>query len=450
MLQECYSRVKRWLKFRPIHPTKTADSPTDIARHPHNPVRKEGMREIGLELGLTLLVLLCPLETVAESLYYQGGSVQLPPDYETEFAAGSAERSRLGTTVSAWGDSFPIATEVWRALLQDSVLTGLRLPFRWQLALVDDHSVNACSLPDGVVIVDRGLAKLLDSNRGLWAALLSHEISHVAHRHWLRRYLFESRLQQRLQNYRAALTRFDGDGRWQMASLGEQMDPPAATLKFARELELEADDEGMMLMARSGFHPDFALAIHHLLGATVGEASSFEAIFSTHPRWITRDRKSQKTYGSALEEFTRRWPDAASSPGGGPPTLVFLGELKLDSRIKTRLTVSFSLHCTNPGQPLTSMLRIYQSSGRIGDQGGAVSYSEPTACSGHDEKRTLTISLPQNEQFDTYKWKGEILILGSENLALARSHLFTIHSGNVEPQSPSPGSMAFKDSRPSF
>jgi predicted Zn-dependent protease len=42
-----------------------------------------------------------------------------------------------------------------------------------------DHSVNAWSLPDGEVIVDRGLATLLGSNRGLWAALLSHEIAHV-------------------------------------------------------------------------------------------------------------------------------------------------------------------------------------------------------------------------------------------------------------------------------
>lgn len=445
MLQECYSRVKRWLKSRPILRQVV---PLGLPWR-RNQMRKEGMREIGIELGLTLLVLLCPLETVAESLHYQGSSVQLPPDFETEFAAGATERSRLGTTVSAWGDSFPIATDVWRALLQDSVLTDLRLPFRWQLALVDDHSVNACSLPDGVVIVDRGLAKLLDSNRGLWAALLSHEIAHVAHRHWLRRYLFESRLQQRLQNYRAALTSFDGDGRWQMASLGEQMDAPAATLKFARELELEADDEGMMLMARTGFHPDFALAIHHLLGATVGEASSFEAIFSTHPRWITRDRKGQKVYRSALEEFARRWPEAASSPGGAPPTLVFLGEPKFYSRRTVRFTVSFSLRCVNPGEPLTSKLKVYQPSGKTDVQPEAVEYSEITTCADRDEEKALTVSLPQNEHFYG-NWKGEILILDSENEALARSHPFTIHSENIEPQSPSRGSMAFQDSRPSF
>ena len=38
--------------------------------------------------------------------------------------------------------------------------------------------------------------------------------------------------------------------------------------RFCRQMELEADREGLMLMARAGYHPDFVPALHHLLHAS--------------------------------------------------------------------------------------------------------------------------------------------------------------------------------------
>jgi hypothetical protein len=448
MLQECYSRIKSLLKLRIGALIRRTGETTGIHRH-LSPLQilRQSEWEACLELGLALLILLFPLEAIAESPHHLG-AVQLPLNYETEFAAGSAGRKLLSATAVPLADSSPVADEVWHDLLQDSALAGLKLPFQWQLVLVNDQSVNAWSLPDGEVIVDRKLGNLLGTKRGLWAALLSHEIAHVAHRHWLRRYLFESQLHRHLQDYQNAPAA-GIDSRWQMAALGEEMDAPDASSRFARELELEADSEGMMLMARTGFHPDFALAIHHLLGANVEEASGFGARFATHPGWVARDRNGKKIYSHAIEEFVLRWPTAASSPGGAPPTIVSIEGPKSDSGRKNPMTISYSLKCANPGEPLRSVLRVYEQSGKAGAPREAIEYWQPTTCTDHNEKRTLTVTLPRKQELDS-KWNGEIVILGSQNVALERSHLFTIHAGSIEPQSRVPGGMAFQDSRPNF
>ncbi len=37
--------------------------------------------------------------------------------------------------------------------------------------------------------------------------------------------------------------------------------------RFGRQMELEADREGLVTMAHAGYHPDFVPALHHLLHA---------------------------------------------------------------------------------------------------------------------------------------------------------------------------------------
>jgi predicted Zn-dependent protease len=61
----------------------------------------------------------------------------------------------------------------------------------WQLRIVENDQLNAYSSPDGSVYVESGLAKMAGPSAGLWAAILSHEIAHVVHRDWARRYLYQ-------------------------------------------------------------------------------------------------------------------------------------------------------------------------------------------------------------------------------------------------------------------
>jgi hypothetical protein len=115
-----------------------------------------------------------------------------------------------------------------------------------------------------------------------------------------------------------------------------------------REQEHEADQKGMLIMARAGYHPDFVFALHHLLLADTGEQSKFGAFFSGHPRWETRDQRSDRVYGDALAEFNRLWPDAVTSPGGKPPVVAFVGKPEVTEDKQTGMAdVRVPLYCRN-------------------------------------------------------------------------------------------------------
>ena len=314
---------------------------------------------------------------------------------------------------------------------------SLNLPFQWRLVLVDDGSANAFSLPDGEVVVDRKLATLLGNNRGLWAALLSHEIAHVAHRHWLRRYSYESNLKQHPPSFGMALNGMDS--RWRMWAFDQQMEKPTSLSNFSHELEFEADNEGMMLIARTGFHPDFELALHHLVESNFAEVS--DSYSSTHPRWTSRDRNDQKAYRKAVEEFERHWVAAGSSPGGVPPTVVFLGEPT--SRRLQPSKVSFSLRCTNPLTELKTLLTIYERAQKNGAQRAAIEFWQPATCNTHDEKKMISIALPSEYRGDP-EWKGEIQILNSDGVVVGRSGMFSIHVEKIENRKSQLDAMAYQ------
>lgn len=430
MLQECYNRVKRWLKVLGSRAPKY--------RPPGNVwlVGWPGRSTPKIVVFTLSLSFLSPL-MLAQSQWQHIGNQTLT-DYQLEFAASAEGRSRLGAAILPLDESYPTASEVWRALLQDGVLTHLNLPFQWRLVLVDDGSANAFSLPDGEVVVDRRLASLLGRSRGLWAALLSHEIAHIAHRHWLQRYSHESRLKQQPPGYGMALNAMDS--RWRMAAFDQQMEVPGSLSNFSHELEFEADNEGMMLMARTGFHPDFELALHHLMEANFAEASK-PTSYSTHPGWTSRDRNGQRSYRKAVEEFDQHWAAADSSPGGEPPTVVFLGEPK--SRRQEPSKVSFSLRCANPGQELKSVLTLYERTEKKGKPREAIEFWQPATCNPRDDKKVISLNLPDDHCGDT-EWKGEIRILNSDGVVLGRSEFFSVHVEKVNKEKSSFDALAYR------
>jgi predicted Zn-dependent protease len=52
-----------------------------------------------------------------------------------------------------------------------------------------------------------------------------------------------------------------------------------AEKKLSRDLEHDADSQGMLLMARAGYHPDNVFAMHHLLRLATGEQSKISTFF---------------------------------------------------------------------------------------------------------------------------------------------------------------------------
>jgi len=240
---------------------------------------------------------------------------EIPDKFKLDLETAARLRAQLRAQSTSVSGRYVVGRLVLQGLVDQVRTPGDGKP-SWELRVVHDGLLNAYSSPDGTIYVESGLAELAGATAGLWAAIVSHEMAHVIHRDWARRYLYERSLQG---EGGATLTMGNLD-----AAAGTWMDSRKASedlARFCRQVELEADTEGLMMMARAGYHPDFVPALHHLLQAHT--TSSTASIYSMHPGWDTRDRQSQRVYVIASIDFDRRWPDRYTSPGGNPPTLVF-------------------------------------------------------------------------------------------------------------------------------
>jgi len=232
--------------------------------------------------------------------------IDLPTGFDIDFQLAAKARATIQSSIAVNSDAASqTGMEVFRSLVGTQMISGFGLPYRWSFEVVNSSSVNAFSLPDGETGSTTALARLVGTNRGLWAAVLSHEIAHTARRHWVTKYLYEDMLQRQIQYWQARARYGDKSANWVL--LGLRISGPIAYKKLSRNLENDADVQGMLLMARAGYHPDYVFAMHHLLRLQVGEQSKFGAFFSDHPRWETRDQRTEKAYADALAEYMRLW-----------------------------------------------------------------------------------------------------------------------------------------------
>jgi len=111
----------------------------------------------------------------------------------------------------------------------------------YQFHVVVDPQINAYALPGGHIVVYTGLINAANSS-GEIAGVLAHEISHVEQRHALHSMVHALGLRALIG---VALGNFSG-GVW--GNLAEQL----GSLNYSRELESEADLEGLETLRRAG------------------------------------------------------------------------------------------------------------------------------------------------------------------------------------------------------
>lgn len=116
---------------------------------------------------------------------------------------------------------------------------GAAYPFRFHVA--QDPRVNAFALPGGHVVVFTGLLRAAGSADEV-AGVLAHEVSHVTRRHSLRNLIHGLGLRAVMA---VALGDFAG-GIW------GDMAGELAQLSYGRDLEREADLEGLRLLRQAG------------------------------------------------------------------------------------------------------------------------------------------------------------------------------------------------------
>ncbi len=340
-------------------------------------------------------------------------SVDVPSKFNLDLQAAARLRPQLMAQSAAASGRFATGLLVFDRLVEEASPSSSR-KFAWQLRVVNDGELNAYASPDGTIYVESGLARLAGSSAGLWAAILSHEIAHVVRRDWARRYLYQKSIERG-----AGSAILLGDPGLPEASWTDSNKASRDLAQFCRRLEIEADRDGLMLMARAGYHPDFMPALHHLMHAA-GSGKAPTTLYAMHPCWDERDRELNQAYVAASIEFAHRWNEWYSSPGGNPPVLVFAEEPSVRRNNTGGWEIQLPMRCQN----LAGAVEVVLSSGRDHSVGTG-SDSEARQLTGCTSPRTtVSFTLTSNQHSSA---APEIYVLDASGGMLARSELPNLH-----------------------
>ena len=243
----------------------------------------------------------------AAALTLSGGSAA-QFRYESPVAPISATERQQGTAATAdivaeYGGRYSgrQAQYVERVGRRIAVQSGLASdPSAFDVTLLNSSVDNAFAIPGGYVYVTRNLLALMNDEAEL-AAVLGHEVGHVAARHSVKRQNAATRnsiLGALGQVLVGSIAGKSGVG--QLLNRGISTGTQLATLSFSRTQETQADDLGVSYLTRAGYDPAALstmledLAAQNLLAQQIsGSGRAQPAWASTHPDPASRVRRAQ-------------------------------------------------------------------------------------------------------------------------------------------------------------
>lgn len=143
-----------------------------------------------------------------------------------------------------------------------------------KITIVNAPTINAFALPGGHIFVYSGILQKMKYYNEL-VALLSHEISHVTHQHSLKSL-------GRSAATSIFISGLFGDISGISAGILDQANQ-LKQLRYSRELESEADREGVNFMIRYKVNPTGMLSLMKILGEENKSDSELLSYLSTHP-----------------------------------------------------------------------------------------------------------------------------------------------------------------------
>ncbi len=173
-----------------------------------------------------------------------------------------------------------------------------RVPFT--IKVIDSGEINAFALPGGFFYVDSGLILAAESESEL-AAIMAHEIAHVAARH-----ATKNMTKQQIWNMASIPLMFVGGPAGYAIAEVANIVVPMSFLKFSRDSEREADMLGLQYDYAAGYDPQAFIQFFERLKAQEKQKhSKIAKLFSTHP--MTADRIT-----AAQLEISKYFPDRDS------------------------------------------------------------------------------------------------------------------------------------------
>lgn len=170
-------------------------------------------------------------------------------------------------------------------------------PQTWEVQVFNDASANAFALPGKKIGVNTGMIKL--ANRDQLAAVIGHEIAHVKARHGAERLSMNMGLQTLNQLLAQGLAGSEYAGLAQQAlAIGGQV---GVLLPYSRTHESEADNIGLVIMAKAGFNPTAGVTLWQAMQKASKGAPP--ELLSTHPSSQTRINALQKQLSSVMPSY---------------------------------------------------------------------------------------------------------------------------------------------------
>jgi hypothetical protein len=208
-----------------------------------------------------------------------GGSVNFfSLAQDVEIGSESAKHAELSLSIVKDVSIEGYFRTIGQRLVQDQSLPG----FRYRFSIVNSKEVNSLGFPGGTIYIYRGLLQFASNDDEL-AAILAHEVAHVASRHGTAQ-LTRQLIVQAPIAIAGGLTATEA---WkeQLSKLGISLGVDAPFLRYSRDQELEASLLAVRLMAEGRFDPGaFRTFLERVNEAATGEVPRAPAFLFNHPQ----------------------------------------------------------------------------------------------------------------------------------------------------------------------
>ncbi len=172
--------------------------------------------------------------------------------------------------------------------------------YKWEVRTLVSDAPNAFCLPGGKMAVYTGIFPYAENEAGL-AAVIGHEIAHALARHGGQRVSQGMLTQLGLTAASIVGFRDNPNKAAIIAGLGAVANV-GILMPFGRSHELEADEIGLILMAKAGYDPREAPRFWDRMSKAHGGKEP-PAFLSTHPNSSTRKEKLTAMLPKALENY---------------------------------------------------------------------------------------------------------------------------------------------------